>query len=200
MYKFPGGVNFDTNIAPYYQTVNAVSSSCVTLKMFFLGLGLTVTEINIKKVQKQDLKNIKNVGMECQKVCKQGSKHIVKVSLQSPIPTSFYITVANLCENDIGMRLCKLTFTIISSLPCLHTFRHSIPTSSYIFNVFKSCRIIVEFEFESKSESRSEFEMACASIAPVYKAGVSFFQGERSRPGEQIGMRLICGQSFRNNR
>ena len=28
---------------------------------FFLGLGLTVTEINIKKVQKQDLKNIKNV-------------------------------------------------------------------------------------------------------------------------------------------
>ena len=26
-----------------------------------LGLGLTVTEINIKKVQKQDLKNIKNV-------------------------------------------------------------------------------------------------------------------------------------------
>ena len=46
----------------YYQTVNAVSSSCVTLKIFsVLGLGLTVTEINIKKVQKQDLKNIKNV-------------------------------------------------------------------------------------------------------------------------------------------
>ena len=58
----------------YYQTVNAVSSSCVTLKIFFLGLSLTVTEINIKKVQKQDLKNIKNVkrcrdGMP--KVCKQ---------------------------------------------------------------------------------------------------------------------------------
>ena len=83
----------------YYQTVNAVLSSCVTLKVF-LGLGLTVTEINIKKVQKQDLKNIKNVkdvGMECQKVCKQGRNDIiVKVSLQSPIPTSFYITVANL--------------------------------------------------------------------------------------------------------
>ena len=28
----------------------------VTLEKFFLGLGLTVTEINIKKVQKQDLK------------------------------------------------------------------------------------------------------------------------------------------------
>ena len=65
---------------------------------------------------------------------------IVKVNLQSPIPTSFYITVAN-CENDAGMRLCKFTFTIISSLPCLYTFCHSIPTSFYIFNVFflKSC-------------------------------------------------------------
>ena len=33
----------------------------------FLGLGLTVTEINIKKVQKQELKNIKNV-----KGCRDG--------------------------------------------------------------------------------------------------------------------------------
>ena len=43
-----------------YKTVNAVSSSgvAVTLEIFFFGLGLTV---NIKKVQKQDLKNIKNV-------------------------------------------------------------------------------------------------------------------------------------------
>ena len=57
----------------------------------------------------------KDVGMECQKVCKQGRDDIiVKVSLQSPIPTSFYITVAN-----------------------LH-FWHSIPTSFYIFNVFLS--------------------------------------------------------------
>ena len=32
-----------------------------------LGLGLTVTEINIKKVQKQDLKNIQNV-----KGCRDG--------------------------------------------------------------------------------------------------------------------------------
>ena len=42
-----------------YQTVNAVSSSCVTLKIFFFGLGVTITEINIKNVQKQDFKNIK---------------------------------------------------------------------------------------------------------------------------------------------
>ena len=39
--------------------------SRVTLEIFFLGLGLTVTEINIKKVQKQDLniKNVKRSGM-----------------------------------------------------------------------------------------------------------------------------------------
>ena len=62
---------------------------------------------------------------------------VVKVNLQSPIPTSFYITVANLCENDAGMRLCKYPFTIIiSSLPCLNTFWHAIPTSFHIFNVF----------------------------------------------------------------
>ena len=43
--------------------------------------------------------------MACQKGCKQGRDDIiVKVNLQSPIPTSFYITVANWCENDAGMR------------------------------------------------------------------------------------------------
>ena len=43
--------------------------SQVTLEIFFLSLGLTVAEINIKKVQKQDLKkkNIKNV-----KGCRDG--------------------------------------------------------------------------------------------------------------------------------
>ena len=35
--------------------------------IFLVGLGLTVTEINIKKVQKQDFKNIKNV-----KGCRDG--------------------------------------------------------------------------------------------------------------------------------
>ena len=91
-------------------------------------------EISIKKVQKQDLKKMqKDVGMECQKLCKQGRNDIiVKVNLQCPIPTFFYIKVAN----DVGMRLCKFTLTIISFLPCLHTFWHVIPTSFYIFNVF----------------------------------------------------------------
>ena len=38
-------------------------SSGVTLErnILLIGVGVTVTEINIKKVQKQDLKNIKNV-------------------------------------------------------------------------------------------------------------------------------------------
>ena len=36
-------------------------------EIFFLGLGLMVTDINIKKVQKQDFKNIKNL-----KECRDG--------------------------------------------------------------------------------------------------------------------------------
>ena len=85
--------------------------------------------------------------MGCQKVCKQGRDDIiVKVNLQSLIPTSFYIAVTNQCQNDAGMWLCKFTFTIISSLPCLHTFWHPIPTSFYIFNVFKSCVYMHKFE------------------------------------------------------
>ena len=39
----------------------------VTLEIFFLGLGVTLTEINIKKAQKQNLKYIKNV-----KGCRDG--------------------------------------------------------------------------------------------------------------------------------
>ena len=52
-----------TCLEPLLNCPNAVSSSgvVVTLEIFFLGLGLTVTELTIKKVQKQDLKNIKNV-------------------------------------------------------------------------------------------------------------------------------------------
>ena len=61
--------------------------------------------------------------MACQKISKQGSVDIiVKVNLQSAIPTSFYTTVANSCENNEGMRVCMFTFNIISTLPCLHTF------------------------------------------------------------------------------
>ena len=67
-------------------------------------------------------------GMACQKVCKQGRNDIiVKVNLQSHLFTLQLQT----CENDAGMRLCKFTFTIISSLPYLHTFWHAIPTSFY---------------------------------------------------------------------
>ena len=33
------------------------------------------------------------------------------------------------------MKLCIFTFTLISSLPCLHTFWYAISTSPYIFNV-----------------------------------------------------------------
>ena len=43
---------------------------------------------------------------------------------------------ANWYENDIGMRLCKFTLTIIPSLPCLHTFWHAIPTYRFTFLMF----------------------------------------------------------------
>ena len=45
---------------------------------------------------RRGLKMLKDVGMACQKVCKQGRDDIiVKVNLQSPIPTFFCTTVAN---------------------------------------------------------------------------------------------------------
>ena len=69
--------------------------------------------------------------MACQKVCKQGRDDIiVKVNLQSPIPTSFYIAVTNQCQNDAGMWLCKLPSLLyhpylvctLFGMPSLHLF------------------------------------------------------------------------------
>ena len=75
--------------------------------------------------------------MACQKVCKQGRDDvIVKVNLQSLIPTLFLHQFATVVQKDVGIGLSKFTFTIISYLPCLHTFWDAIPTSFYIFNVF----------------------------------------------------------------
>ena len=42
------------------------------------------------------------------------------------------------CEKDVGMGHClydDLGF-MLSSLPCLYTFWHAIPTSFYIFDAF----------------------------------------------------------------
>ena len=65
---------------------------------FFLGLRLTVTDQNrYRNKTYKTLKMTKDVGMAYQKVCKQGRRDdiIAKVNSQSPIPKSFYITVAN---------------------------------------------------------------------------------------------------------
>ena len=65
-----GWPSSDSSWQCYYMlgTTTKLSMPFQVLKeIFFLGLGLTVTEINIKKVQKQDLKNIKNV-----KGCRDG--------------------------------------------------------------------------------------------------------------------------------
>ena len=54
------------------------------------------SEINIKKVQKQEKKSVENVGIAYQKVCKEGTcrdKVKGKVNIQSSIPTSFYTTL-----------------------------------------------------------------------------------------------------------
>ena len=71
------------------------------LKEIFLGLGLTVTEMNIKKKYRnkkiKTFKMKKDVGMACQKYAnKVGMIYVImNVNLQNPIPTSFYTTVAN---------------------------------------------------------------------------------------------------------
>ena len=81
------------------KTVNAVSSCgvVVTLEIFFFGLGLTVTEINIKKVQKQDLKNIKN-----EKRCRDG------------MPIKKYANKVGIMQESKGQHIGKA--------PSLHLF------------------------------------------------------------------------------
>ena len=62
----------------------------VLKEMFFLGLGLTLTQKSTETRLKKHLKCKKDVGMACQKVCKQCRDDIiVKVNLQSLIPASF---------------------------------------------------------------------------------------------------------------
>ena len=55
---------------------------------------------------------------------------------QTTITTWYCIVLTLVCNCNVKRcrdRVCKFTFTVISSLPCLHTFWHAIPTS---FNVF----------------------------------------------------------------
>ena len=62
------------------------------LNKIFLVLGLTVTEINITKVQKQEVKK-HDVGMACQKVYKQGRDDSIKAMVNikaMPHPYIFF--------------------------------------------------------------------------------------------------------------
>ena len=98
------------------------------LKEILLGLGLT--EINIKEVQKQEKKN---VGMACQKYAnKVRDKVKVKENIRSPIPTSFYTTVYS-CT--LVWKTCRDEALYI----CLQFYL--IPTlfAYFPFNVFFSC-------------------------------------------------------------
>ena len=58
------------------------------LNKTFSGLGITITEKNIKKVQqeikktkKKNIKNVKSVEMACQKVYKQGRDDSIKAKI-----------------------------------------------------------------------------------------------------------------------
>ena len=66
------------------------------MRRHFERQNIILLRLRSEKSTETRLKNTKDVGMACQKVCKQVRDDIiVKVNLQSPIPTSFYITVAN---------------------------------------------------------------------------------------------------------
>ena len=53
-------------------------------------------------------------------------------------------------RKDVVMGLYTMTFTfMLSSLPCLHTFWHAIPTSCYIFFCFLFLSTVVILGSES---------------------------------------------------
>ena len=73
--------------------------------------------------------------MACQKVCKQGRDDmIVKENLQSPIPTSFYITV------ELMLKRCRDEAFV--NLPSLY---HIIPT---LFAYFLACHPYILLHFK----------------------------------------------------
>ena len=81
-------------------------------------------------------KGVVNIGMYIIiNACKQ--------LLYKSLPCKYYVAsvycgkISCSCcsvRNDVVMGLYTMTFTfMLSSLPCLHTFWHAIPTSCYIF-------------------------------------------------------------------
>ena len=78
-YKFSSVSFVHFNVAAIFFRVIPTYGILPYAVLFLLGLGLTVIEINIKK---QDLKNIKNVGMACQKACKQGRDDIRRLQMR----------------------------------------------------------------------------------------------------------------------
>ena len=76
------------------------------------------------------------------------------------------------------MRLCKLIFTIISSLPCLHTFWNANPTSFYIFNVFLSlvyiCLKAILYCLGMYPEIPGEMQIIKSSCRVFLNAVISF--------------------------
>ena len=102
-------------------------------------LGTTILHfhlrLTLKKVQKQEKKSVKNVGMAYQKVCKEGicrDKVKGKVNIQSSIPTSFYTT---LCVEKMqgwgSVKRCR------DRVMYVHLYFYLIPT---LFAYFLACQ------------------------------------------------------------
>ena len=91
------------------------------------------------------------------------------------------------------MRLCKFTFTVISFLPCLHTFWHAIPTSFYIFKVFKSCRTRW-IEWHNALEAFVDLYPAIVEAMHDITLWRRLIQGvqEQLKPGTEIGNRCLA--------
>ena len=68
---------------PDYTKLSMPFQVLVTLAIFFLGLHLAVTKINIQKGQKQDVENIKQYRDGTPKSMQTRQDDIMKVNLQS---------------------------------------------------------------------------------------------------------------------
>ena len=109
----------------YYHTITYTNTT-TTLPMehWWVMKIQNNTQMNTYRT---DNRRIKNVGMACQKVCKQGrdpSQHLFSI-LHAGVKKMQgwgFVYVPSFSFHF------HTTITFISSLPCLHTFWHAIPT------------------------------------------------------------------------
>ena len=141
-----------------------VLCSCTHYPGIYLGGSLGV-HVNIDHRTRFTNHFLVNICSQCSLVPRPPQAFIA-CSIRSGIYTASgkslgrpgYEAIASVCcgnisssccsvKKDVAMGFYTLTFTfMLSSLPCLHTFWHAIPTSSFIFNVFYSLYIYMVSE------------------------------------------------------